>query len=60
MMFIFKSWNDITAFIIQPPPWTVNTRGQYGQIFFSYFPLESLRTTHTKIGFQNIVSELNF
>ena len=27
---------------------------------FSYFPLESPSTTHAKIGFQNIVSELNF
>ena len=30
------------------------------EIFFSYFPLESSSTTHAKIGFQNIVSDLNF
>ena len=53
----------IIVFIIQRPAWTVNTGGQYRSvIFFSYFPLESPSTPHAKIGFQNIVGnmELNF
>ena len=40
---------------------TVHTAMKYKDvIIFSYFPLESPSTTHTKIVFQNIVLELNF
>ena len=54
-------WQDNMNFIIQRPPWTVNTGGQYGRlIFFSYFPLEFPSTTHAKIRFQNIVFRVEF